>query len=792
VVHASLSRRLAVVVVVFALVGACSPEPNIDEIRSLQRVGRFAQTIEPLRALLEEAPDDPALNNLYGVALLQTGQAALAIWSLRKSSQDPDRAVDDGLLLIKAILAGGSAEDAVVVADQVLEMSPDNVDVMRLRISALARARQNDEVLVDVERLLELVPGDSSALIARLVALLSLDRSDEAEETLAEVGEAVKNSDGAFEWEPRICGAAATFMKEKGDPEAAEKLWNDCLDQFPAEEMIVFSGVEFFTESSNFERASEILHRAYETEPTHLPFVAALANRLAVTGQTEEAERILFAATEDGRNNREAWFELSDYYERRGEFSKAAESMGSGLALMGQAQPAVFAAYVDLLIRAGDYDEAEELLPKFESESMISNMLRGRLLLVRGKPAEALEALEAGLVLWPDNSVARWLVAQAYEQMGDYDRAVTEYAEALRSDRSSQEALLPLLRLLEALGRDDEATTVLERFRQANPRDPQSMLEVIRMAGREGQQGRLEQVVRLLGKQPNYRGTMIAELAAIQVLQADSAAGIEYIRNAKLDFARLANGPALRALVEYLVAEGKHSEALGAAEAALVAKPDAPLFLELRAHALRAAGEGGLAQETLERAVALEPNRASAIGGLAELAAGSGERAAAITLYDRATRADPADSRYAWEAIQLVAASGDDAEVERRLEALLVGDPTHTEALGLRSRQLRTRDPERAFSLARRAARLQGGPDALDWLGQIQLERGDPERAAEVLRLSLALQPDRPSAHYWLGMALAAAGDVEGARSELSAALEVDSFPEREDAQAQLARLSVD
>ncbi len=93
VAHASLSRRLAVVVVVFALVGACSPEPNIDEIRSLQRVGHFAQTIEPLRALLEEAPDDPALNNLYGVALLQTGQAALAIWSLRKSSQDPDRAV---------------------------------------------------------------------------------------------------------------------------------------------------------------------------------------------------------------------------------------------------------------------------------------------------------------------------------------------------------------------------------------------------------------------------------------------------------------------------------------------------------------------------------------------------------------------------------------------------------------------------------------------------------------------------------------------------------------------------
>ncbi|MCH7643783.1 MAG: tetratricopeptide repeat protein [Myxococcales bacterium] len=140
----------------------------------------------------------------------------------------------------------------------------------------------------------------------------------------------------------------------------------------------------------------------------------------------------------------------------------------------------------------------------------------------------------------------------------------------------------------------------------------------------------------------------------------------------------------------------------------------------------------------------------------------------------------------------MVAASGDDAEVERRLEALLLRDGTHAEALSLRARQLLTRDPERAFSLARRAARLRGSPDAFDVLGRIQLERGDPEQAAEVLRRSVALRPDRPSAHYWLGVALAAAGDVEGARSELSAALEADSFPEREDAQARLARLNVD
>jgi tetratricopeptide (TPR) repeat protein len=791
VAHGCFHRWPAVAVGVFALVGACSSEPSLDDLRSFQQTGRFAESIEPLRARLEETPDDFELNHLYGVALLQTNQAALAIWPLRKSAQDPDRAVDDGVLLIKAISAGGSAEDAVVVANELLETAPDRVDVMRLLVAARLKARQNETALVDVERLLELKPGDPDALISRLVALLSLDRIDEAEQTLAEVSEAVDKLEGGYEWEPRVCGGTATFMKEKGDPEAAEKLWNECLEQFPAEEMIVFGGVDFFTEISKSERILEILRSAYETEPTHLPFVEAIANRLTVAGQAEEAERILFAATEDGKNNRQAWFSLADYYERHNEIARAVEAMENGLKLMREIQPVVFAGYVDLLIRAGDYEEAEALLPRLESDPMISNMLRGRLLLVRGRAAEALEALEEGLLLWPDNTVARWLVARAYEQLGEYDRAVTEYAEAMRADTSNRDAVFPLLALLEALGRDDEATAVLQRYRQANPSDLEGLVRVIRSAGRAGQQARLDQAVRRLGENPSYRGRLVAELAAIRVSRAGPAAGIGYIRNAKLDFTLQTNAPALRALVEYLVADGKHQEALQVADAALAEKP-ASLFYELRAHALRAAGEGGLAREALERAVELQPKRASAIGGLAELAAERGERAAAIAFYDRAAQADPGDSHYAWEAIQLVAASGGGAEVERRLEALLLRDATHAEALGLRSRQLLTRDPARALALARRAARLRGGPDAFDWLGQIELERGDLEQAAEAFRRSVALQPDRPSAHYWLGVVLARAGDVEGARIALSVALEADNFPEREDAQAQLARLNVE
>jgi tetratricopeptide (TPR) repeat protein len=778
--------------VAFVWAGGCSPEVQLDDLRSFQRSGRFAETIGPLRDRLDEAPDDSELNHLYGVALLRTGQSSLAIWPLRKAAEDPDRAIEDGFLLVQAILDGGSAEDAVVVANQVLELAPDRVDVMDLLIAARLKARQNEEALVDVERLLELKPDDSGALISRLVALLTLDRVDEAEEALAAVSEALENLESGYEWEPRVCGGTATFMKEKGDPEAAERLWNDCLEQFPADEMIVFGGVEFFNERAQPKRATEILRLALEADPTRMAFIQALANRLSLAGETEEAERLLFAATEDGMNDRQAWFTLSDYHEQRGDHAKAAEAMAKGLELMGAIPSLQLAEYVDLLIRAGYYDKAEEIVPEFDGDPVIANLLRGRLLVVRGKPREALEALEEGLRLWPDNSAARQLVAEAAEQLGDYGRAVNEYVESLRAEPDNRDAVFSLLRLLEALGRDKEAAVILERYWRERPRDPESLVEAIRFANRAGQQRRVEEAVRRLGAIPGYRAVVVVEIAAIRASRGGPAAGVGFIRKSKLDLTRPFNGPALQALVEHLAAAGKAGEALSAADAAVTAHPDRALFHEVRADALRAGGKPDLAREALERALALEPERASVIADLASLAAERGERKAAIALYDRASQADPDASEYAWQAILLLVTAGEDAEVERRLDALLISDALHAEAASLRARQLIETDPERARILARRAVRLRGGPEALEVLGRIHLVGGDAEQAAKVLGRASEMQPDQPSSRYWFGMALSATGDEEGARRELNAALAAGDFRERGDAQAELTRLNAD
>jgi len=89
-------------------------------------------------------------------------------------------------------------------------------------------------------------------------------------------------------------------------------------------------------------------------------------------------------------------------------------------------------------------------------------------------------------------------------------------------------------------------------------------------------------------------------------------------------------------MVGYLVADGRADEAVKAAEAALAAHPDSALFHELRGRALWSAGDAAAGRKAIERALELEPERATALGGLAALTAEQGDRAAGIT--DRGLR----------------------------------------------------------------------------------------------------------------------------------------------------------
>ena len=98
---------------------------------------------------------------------------------------------------------------------------------------------------------------------------------------------------------------------------------------------------------------------------------------------------------------------------------------------------------------------------------------------------------------------------------------------------------------------------------------------------------------------------------------------------------------------------------------------------------------------------------------------------------------------------------------------------------------------EKALELAQRAKETApDDPHISDTLGWILYKRGVYQRAADLLKESAAKLPDQPVVQYHLGLASLKAGDKEGARKALTAAINSPrSFAEKDEARKALAEI---
>jgi len=753
---------------------------------------RFEEAMPLLEELLDRSPDDRELNSLYGTALLSTGNPSMAIWPLDKAAELPGAGHESLLLLARAHLDIGSPSDAVEVIDRVLDERPDILEALELRIEAYRALGQSDSALEDVDYILSFRPQEYSALLARASLLLDLERAEDAEAAIAKARSTMETEDAPEEWKARFCAIDATFIferQEEGYAEHATGTWEECLEDFPADPLIVTQSVDFFDAQGKAERSMQILRAAVGKAPENSSLRVALGLRLAARGEHEEAEDQLFEAVAlpNGASARSV---LIEYFSERLEYDKALAVLEEWIELMIEPPTNILILHPDLLIRAGKLDAAEDAIDSIEQPEFKS-LMRGRLELARGNPERAIELLEAGIQLWPGNAVARILAAEAAEQLGDFDRAIAEYTEAVRNDASNWEALSKLAAKQEALRRPQPITQFVNRYVETQPRDSRGHRLRFEIGMWSDNDEAARGAIRTLAAMPDQRATAVAFAGRFRA-KTSRIAAVRFIAESPIDLTDPENAEALTVLLENLGALDQHDAAIERVDAALSAHPDAAVFHELRANALGAAGRPTeLIHASLIRALELEPDRPGALLTLGRLESARGSLESALSLFDRAAEADPDEPAPQWAAVLSLLNAEREADVEARLRKLLSTHSEHRPAVELLARRLSTSDKDlgEAQLLAERAVRLGGGADALVTLGRIYHLQGNTQRALRVLRRSVNAQPNSPSARYQLGVALAKSGDVEAARAELSKALETESFPEAEAAREELSRL---
>jgi tetratricopeptide (TPR) repeat protein len=769
-----------------------SPEERLEEVRAMQDVGEFAESVGPLREILEQNPGHPEANYRLGLALVREGQGNSAIWRLERAAESPQFAVAANLALVSLYLSLRDYDRALAASDRVLALEPEHIGALTERYKVNLDAKRREDALADLDRLLKLRPDDPEMVYARAVTLGEMGRFEESEAAHRRFMEVAAASDDAG-LPARACAAyALAFRDYAKDAERARKEMEHCLETFPGEPFVAQQLLAIYDDEDRSEEALALVQKLFEASPEDLSRRVALANRLRSLGRREEAEKLLLQAVEESGGLPER-MALAEFYRNAGEGARALEVAEQVFEMVGgpRNDQARF-SYADILLDAREFDRAKEVAAEIE-DPVYRQLIEGRMSLLRGDAAGALGPLDAAVQQWPDNPGARYLAGLAAVQNGEVERAISHLREAMRANRNATDAALLLARIYFERAEYDEAIQFSRSYVRSRGRDRSDGYVLwARALLKRGEVEAAEKVIAQLEEEAGLPMEAAVERAALERQRRGPRAALAVIEGAGLDLTDVANQPALRSLVEDLISLGRTEEAMTRVGGALAAHPDAGglYALEGRLHAAR--GETDAAREAFEKGRELDPGLPQTLSGLASLAALVGETERAIQLFDETAAADPDDASSAYAAAQLVLGAGRKDEAEERLRTIVHKHPGVAGARNDLAWLLAEseRELELALELAQEAARMDPQPALLDTLGFVHFQRGEDAEAVAAFRRSLEGNPNAPSVRYRLGLALARTGDSKGAQEAFRQALDGGPFPESEAAERELARLA--
>jgi len=733
-------------VLTFLALTACDSGPNVEEARVLQAQGRFEASLEPLRTLLDETPDDAEVNFLYGTALNRTTSSPIALFALRKAAEDPAWSAQAHLELAAATMQNADFEAAIGHATRVLEDEPNSIAARSLRGMAYLNEGEAEPALADFDEVLELAPNDEPARASRAAALIMLDRIEEAAEAIARIDEVPEGRSASPATQALVCTTRATLFGERGDVEEAESAFEACLVAHPVDATLIEQAISFFDTLGRRDRATQILEDALEKSPGSAVYRTRLSRRASVDGEDEKAERVLLAGTElpDPRTRGAAWTDLTNLYLTRGDLDRAIDAYREAMGVSPEPTQLAVLTLADLLARAERNAEALEVAKALTRDSY-RGLIESRIHLNEGRPAQALARLDTVFPTWPNNPGARYYAGRAAEQLGDFTRAIEEYRQSIRSDPEQTDAGLRLAKLYLAAGSLQNAwNSAAQHFR--HHREDAQAVRVLLRAASSAENESVDQLLARLDGGPLWPTAVAMRAQRIEALRGVDAAIAFLDGKEELDLTLPDHAEVLRTRARLLLSNGRGEQALSETSAALASAPGEGAFHEIHGRVMAATGAPTAAiHRALSKAVELAPDASNGLTAIGDHLASEGDLASALTFYQRAAEADPAEPEPARAVARTLSRMGRASDAEAAWEVHLVEHPWDVEAaLALTDLRLsNNRLDDRTVELAERAVLFLGGPTAQDRLIEIHHSRGESARAQA---LEVARRERRPLA----------------------------------------------
>jgi tetratricopeptide (TPR) repeat protein len=635
-----------------------------------------------------------------GDAYQAAGRHDAAIIEYRNAIRKQSSSAEAYRKLADAYVDNGKAEEGYRAYCTAVDLNPadlhSRVEAGRLLLSA---GRFNEALV----RAVQTLERDEQNVDAQVLSGRALTRLARVDDAIAQLESAV-----AIDHRPSAYAALGDARLAAGDRDGAEAAFRASVSRAPQSVDARLALAQYLAATNRTGEAEQQLLQAVSANASSEAANRALASFYITTGRDRAAEPYLRTAAAQPNQTLKSSLALADYYAAAHRYDDA-RAVLDGLSSGPTATPAkVRRAAIEL--ETGSAANARQIIDGVlkKRPSGEAWAIDAQLLVREGKPDEALTSARAAIDLDPTLASAHYVIGTIELERGRLSAAEAAFHQVLRQQRLTAPAKLQLARTKLAAGRPAEAIALAEA---AGP-DLGARLTLARALIADGQSGRARH--------------------ELQRLEAGHAASPE---------------PAIL-LGSLELGGGDVREARAHATRALAIAPHAVDALLLAARTALASHDLTAAEQYLVRAIAADPASFDGHAMLADLYVSRGDVERARTTLEPFAARKPESAR-AHTALGIVLeAAGRSADARAQYESALTIDPKEAVASNNLARLYAADDGtlDRAIELARTAvARLPNDADVRDTLGWTAFKAGRLSLAASELERAVALSPREPA-----------------------------------------------
>ena len=647
-------------------------------------------------------------------------------------------------------LEDGAPLRAVAFLARASALDPNNAEYhIRLARSYLALGRFGD-AKKEALKILEQFPDNGDAIVALTEAAQNKEDIEKAEQQLQKFPK--KDSVSVYL-------ASANLCLRQGDLSAAENAIRQALTVDPKSTAAHTAMGDLHLIRKDPNQASEEFKKAADLAPIR------------------SIDRLKYAAFKSGIGDTEEVRRVSS------EMTRKAPDYLPGWCLLGE-----------VAFKDKKYEEALSLLQNVFSrdpQNLDGHRLESEVLLAKGDTKKAVEVLERLNQTYPDTSLIKYQLAQAYLKNNNMNQAKAVLDQAISINPNYADAILLLADINLRSGRSE---AVIEPMTGLLKRNPELRPAALLLAAAYGALDRLDDAAMITGEQ--------ARLAPRDP-QAQMALGLT-LRQAKR------NGEARQAfekaaelapdslwpidqLIELDLLEKHFDAARDRIRRQFQKTPDSPAAHFFEGKILVTEKKWDSAEAELQKTLQRDPNFAGAYDLLVQTYLAADKLPKALSQLQTHLAKDPNDTSALMTLALLSERTNDFAKARDAYEKVLSINPNSIAALNNLANLYadRLNDLDKAYQLARKARELyQGDPAVADTFGWVLSKRGEYQQALPILQESAAKLPDSPEVQFHLGMTAYMMGQTELARVALQkAASAANNFPGKEESKRRLTLL---